>query len=418
LAWRKASRSDEQSVAPLWGHKLISKRFSDADLICQIAIFLKYAIFLFRQIMRNRKPPTEYDVSNWIADGLLALPPLMFKLRKVQPRYHDRGDFDYEVETEWGTMSATFAVDCQTLSTPKAFAEALRRCRETNLPKGVLPLVLLPYLRSSQLTELEASGVSGVDWCGNGVVIAGNKFRVFRGGSPNLFKTASPIKNIYRRNTSMVARLFLAASRFASVSEILAEVNRRNILAVATKRPQMTMGTVSKALKQLEEDLMIERGDDIQVLQAEKLLKQLGKNYIGPEVEPERMKVDCGFDLLPEMISSKIGSAVPVVATGLSSVSRYAAMQREEVLSLYCTNASRVKTLLGGRQADRFPNVELIETTEQAIYFDSRENAGFRWASPVQTWLELMQGDKRDIETAEQVRDYIMRSIGGDRWSK
>jgi hypothetical protein len=34
-------------------------------------------------------------------------------------------------------------------------------------------------------------------------MVAGNKFRVFRRGLPNLFTTASPIKNIYRRNTSI-----------------------------------------------------------------------------------------------------------------------------------------------------------------------------------------------------------------------
>jgi hypothetical protein len=100
--------------------------------------------------VKNRKPPTEYEVSNWIADGHLALPPLSFRLRKVRPQYSERGYWDYEVEAEWGTLSATFAW-YRTLSTPKAFEEALRRCRDTDLPEGVLPLVLLPYLRPSQL---------------------------------------------------------------------------------------------------------------------------------------------------------------------------------------------------------------------------------------------------------------------------
>jgi hypothetical protein len=36
-------------------------------------------------------------------------------------------------------------------------------------------------------------------------------------------------------------------------------------------------------------------------------------------------------------------------------------------------------------------------------------------ARRVQTWLELMRGDKRDRETADQVRDYIIRSIRGDQ---
>ena len=368
--------------------------------------------------MQFRKMPTEYDISNWIADGQLALPPLSFKLRKVRPHYSDRGYWDYEVEAEWDTLSATFAVACRNLSTPKAFDEVLRRCRDTDLPNGVLPLVILPYLRPSQLAELEANGVSGVDWCGNGVVIAGGKFRVFRSGAPNQFTTESAIKNIYRRNTSMVARLFLIVPGVASVSELLAEVNRRNRLAAVTGKPMMTMGTVSKALKQLEGDLIIERGDRIQLLQAEKLFDQLAKNYVAPEAKPVKLKVDCRFDLLPELISSKVGGEVPIVATGLSSVSRYAVMQREEVLSLYCTDAGRVKSLLGGRETDRFPNVELIETAEQSLYFDARGESGFQWASPVQTWLELTQGDKRDLDTAAQVRDFIVHSVGGDRWSK
>jgi hypothetical protein len=397
---------------------LCTLAFSPLDPACWIAIFLYCATFLFRKTMQNRKPPTEYEIKNWLADGHLALPPLSFRLRKVRPSYSDHRYWDYEVEAEWGPQTATFAVECKTLSTPKVFEEALRRCRDTDLPDGVLPLLLMPYLRPSQLAELEANNVSGLDWCQNGIVIARDKFQVFRSGSPNQFTSESAIKNIYRRNTSMVARLLLIIPEVASVSELLAEVNRRNVLAAATGKPLMTMGTVSKALKQLEGDLIIERGGRIQILQAKKLLDQLAKNYVAPEAIPLRLKVDSRFDLLPDLIRSKIGDEVPVVATGLSSVHRYAAMQREEVLRLYCPDAGRVQTLLGGRETDRFPNVELIETTEQSLYFDARGESGFQWASPVQTWLELMQGDKRDHDAAAQVQDYLRRGIGGDRWSK
>ena len=66
---------------------------------------------------------------------------------------------------------------------------------------------------------------------------------------------------------------------------------------------------------------------------------------------------------------------------------------------------------LGGTSTDRFPNVEIIQAKEPFLYFDVRENRGFRWASPVQVYLELMTGDKRDRETAEQVRDFIMKNV-------
>ena len=53
----------------------------------------------------------------------------------------------------------------------------------------------------------------------------------------------------------------------------------------------------------------------------------------------------------------------------------------------------------------RFPNIELLETDEDFVYFDTRDN---RAASPVQTYLELIQGDKREQETAEQLRKAIL----------
>jgi len=64
---------------------------------------------------------------------------------------------------------------------------------------------------------------------------------------------------------------------------------------------------------------------------------------------------------------------------------------------------------LGGSQTDRFPNLEIVETETEFFYFDSRKEKGFFWASPVQVYLELMTGDKRDRETAEQVRDFILK---------
>lgn len=362
--------------------------------------------------MEIRKSPTESEVRAWLEDGRLTLPPLRFKLRKIQPKYSESRPWDFEIEARWNDQAAVFAVEYKSLFTPKAFDQALNQCRSATVPKNCYPLLMLPYLRSSQLEELESSGISGVDWCGNGVVIVADRLRVFRSGGRNQFATYSPIKNIYRKNTSMVARVFLASAPFASVGEILAEVIRRDVLAEATGKTPVTMGTVSKALKQLEDDLIIERGENVRLLQADKLLDQLQQNYEAPRTKPIRLKVECAFDQLPRLLSTKIEKrAAPLVVTGLSSVGRYATMQREEILSLYCPDARRIQSLLAGRETDRFPNVELIETGEQPLYFDAQQEAGFYWASPVQTYLELMRGDKRDRETADQVRDYILRRL-------
>ena len=60
---------------------------------------------------------------------------------------------------------------------------------------------------------------------------------------------------------------------------------------------------------------------------------------------------------------------------------------------------------------DRFPNLELQETDDETVYFDSQEQGHLRWASPTQVYLELMAGDKRDQETAQQLRSFILNTL-------
>jgi predicted oxidoreductase len=64
---------------------------------------------------------------------------------------------------------------------------------------------------------------------------------------------------------------------------------------------------------------------------------------------------------------------------------------------------------LPGSRTDRFPNLEIIEADDETAYFDALEDDKFLWASSVQVYLELMAGDKRDRETAEQVRSFILK---------
>ena len=86
-------------------------------------------------------------------------------------------------------------------------------------------------------------------------------------------------------------------------------------------------------------------------------------------------------------------------------------MQRGPVLSVYCSEPETLLKRIGATSTDRFPNVEVIEAKEPSFYFDARTEGDFRWASPVQVYLELMAGDKRDRETAEQVKNVILNNL-------
>ncbi|MBW2311723.1 MAG: winged helix-turn-helix domain-containing protein, partial [Deltaproteobacteria bacterium] len=123
------------------------------------------------------------------------------------------------------------------------------------------------------LQELEREGISGIDLCGNGVVIVPGMFAVFRSGGKNRFPASAPIKNIYRKNSSMVGRVFVVRPVFNAVQDVCSEINQRNMLV--NRWDPMSLSTVSKALKTLEQDLIVERRGAIRLLQPDKLLEKL-----------------------------------------------------------------------------------------------------------------------------------------------
>jgi hypothetical protein len=281
------------------------------------------------------------------------------------------------------------------------------------IPKGSLPMLIMPYLSQGHLQELEAAGLSGIDLCGNGVVIAPNKFSIFRSGKTNRFPSSAPIKNVYRKNSSMVGRAFLIRAGYGTVQEICAEINRRNLLVNRWDKGPMNLSTVSKSLKILEEDLIVGRNGSICLLQPEKLLEKLTENYVSPKIrERVRLKVSEETGPMQELLvrqARKLG--MPLVATGSSSVAQFSVMQRGDILSVYCPRLDILGAQLPGNRVDRFPNLELLETEDEPVYFDAGEKGGFWWASPVQVYLELMSGDKRDRETAEQVKSFLLANL-------
>ncbi len=357
--------------------------------------------------------PTEKEMVEQLRKGRVLLPPLSFRLLESQPKAGGNRRLNTIVEASWRNSMAKFVVECKSISTPKAFQDGLNLLKSSSLPKGCRPMLIMPFLREQQLQELEREGISGIDLCGNGVVIVPGLFAVFRSGEKNRFSSSAPIKNIYRKNSSMVGRVFLVRPIYDTVQEICSEINRRNMLVSRWDKRPMSLSTVSKSLKALEEDLIVERKDIIRLIQPDKLLEKLSDNYTPPKIkERVRLKVSEESETIGEILSKRSQElSLPIVAAGTSSVGQYAVMQRGDVLSVYCPGLEMLLEQLPGSQADRFPNLELIETEDETVYFDARQEGNSWWVSPVQVYLELMTGDKRDRETAEQVKSLLLRDL-------
>ncbi|MCP5053362.1 MAG: winged helix-turn-helix domain-containing protein, partial [bacterium] len=204
----------------------------------------------------------------------------------------DNKRIDTYIEAKWQQNTARFAVECKALSTPKAFQDGVNLLKSFSLPNDYLPMLFMPFLNERQLQELEREGLSGIDLCGNGVVVVPGKFAVFRSGGKNRFPSSALIKNIYRKNSSMVGRVFLLCAGYETVQEIRTKINQRNLLVNRWDKKPMSLSTVSKALKTLEDDLIVTREGTIRLLQPDKLLEKLRENYDPPAVkERVRLKI-------------------------------------------------------------------------------------------------------------------------------
>ena len=208
--------------------------------------------------------PTENELVSRHRRGQVAFPPFDLAWEETRAK-----EIDGVLRATWQKKSLRFAAECRRQSNPKAVSEAAAAARRSAQAARLRPLVVLPYLDEAALDRLEAESVSGIDLCGNGVVIVPGEWYVRRTGNPNLFRAEGTIKNVYRGASSQVARLFLVRPEFASVQDALDELVRRG--------GRVALATVSKVCKRLEEELIVERkrgGGDAGsgLVQPEKLL--------------------------------------------------------------------------------------------------------------------------------------------------
>jgi hypothetical protein len=349
-------------------------------------------------LLDTKEPPRERDLPVFL-DGSRFLP---LKISVSSPEV--RGLFpelptlrpDFLLTAEWEGKERTFIVEYKRSSTPKTLEAAIQQSRRYAEAAGpYLPMVIVPYLSTRALDRLAEENVSGIDLSGNGLVIVPGEWFVRSTGAKNRFPSGAPIKNIYRGISSLVARVFLACQAFPSVHAISDEILHRG--------GKTSLSTVSKALKSLEEDLVVDRGATIRLLQPSKLLDLLLENYRAPAVKRERrIRVSDRSRSLRQFAQNAREFGVSVAG---DLPSRYVIMPTsEDTIRVYTSSIEDITRGVEFEENSRFPNVELVETEDHTVYFDSQEEEGFFWISPLQTYLMLAVGGKRERDVAMQMR--------------
>lgn len=352
---------------------------------------------------RNRLTP---DWSTLIREGELNVPPL-------QLRIGDRGagvGEDAVVDVSWQERSYGFIVEYKSDAKPQTLRLAISQAREfgRRAPQ-YQPMVIAPYLTEEKLYLLLDEGVNGLDLCGNVAIEIPGEMFFLKTGSPNRYRERVPIRSAYRGSGSLVARALILEPGVRAVGEIQEVIRARG--------GSLSLGMVSKVLKQLEADLAVERPDRrwVRVIQPARLLDGLLEHYQPPDIPRIwRGKVPLAeADLLAKL--EEAGSGAAVIRTGDHSAAAYAAYATDPVLTCYCrTSPERVLEQLGIEcvETRNFSNLLLLQSDDQRVYFDPRPGLT---ASPIQAWLELASGDKRQKEMADQVRQHLLQSCGASR---
>lgn len=368
--------------------------------------------FTVVECFQNRKTDIDRKLANWNRDeSVLAgladacLPPIRVELGPSETQLPSGMGPDAVVAVRWGERECLFACEAKGRSTPKTVDAAIAQACRYSALLGLRPLIVVPYLSEEHLAWLEREEVSGLDLCGNAVVLAPG-FRVWRSGRPNLYKDSAPIRNVFGGVSSLIVRSLVLGRAFPSLKSL----HEFTISRIASGR--LSLGTVSKVVTVLEEERLVDRSADglrpaDPRAMLRRLLQGLGSRPMLRFEGRSELTHSEAWQRLETYRASTPGSRC--TTTGLGSAMRYGVLSTPRRLSLYVSDLAATRGLLGVQETHVFPNVELVEDGSEVAHFDRRVEGGIAWASPVQTWLELMKAGPREREAADALEQMLVQ---------
>jgi hypothetical protein len=350
--------------------------------------------------MKNKKI-TEKGMLNRLKPGTSILSPLI--IRSIIPKLGKKrcADARIKVSLPDSTTEYSFVIETKSQNTPLAVKTANAQVKMLT-SDNEYPMIMVPYLSPERLEELEREKISGVDLCGNGIVIVPDKLYIRRTGNKNLYPTSRPLVNPYSGRSAMVGRILMSRSRWESLTKLVAAIEKEGA--------KLSLSQVSKAISAMEEDLIvIKTGNEIKLKDPIRLLDKLGQSWKNPEIYERQ-----GLQISPNLNWQKALSANPELKwaiTGESSVIKYSVFSQSGPVRIAVSNLPDALKQIEGmpERVPNFADIELIETTEPGFYYMNNIKNNIRWASPIQTWLELQSGDARQRDAAEDLRNQILK---------
>jgi hypothetical protein len=345
---------------------------------------------------KQRQPPTATEALRRLGGDIL-VPPFDIIACQIEPRgIHQVDRPDAIVALRWGGQEQRFAVEYTASSTPREIQRAAEKAsRYARADRSLAPMVVAPYLKREVLEELVATFVSGVDLSGNYAIVVPERWLVVRPGAANRYPTSSPIKNIYGGRSGLIPRALLVREPFHSATALAKDVDA-------------SLATVSKVLAALDSELLIDRADVIRVVQPSLLLDRIVAKYEPPRIR----RTVTGRLSLPatELLRLTDNATRHGVRYAFGDLTNWVTLPTGNPLTRVYTD--EIDPLIDGLmidEASRFPTFEFLEVDEPGVFYDVRHPSTLNIISPMQAYLELATGGKRELQAARDLRDGLLR---------
>jgi hypothetical protein len=381
----------------------------------RIAVFLKCRYFLNRKSIHIRKwamRPDKNEIIEKLRTTGAQYAPLT--IASIDSGSGREGDLGSDAVIEFGVAdgpSFRALTEIVSAATPKAISQ---RCAQIKgiLPRSgdpaLVPLIVAPYVPSKQADILARAGVSWLDLSGNMVIRASDRVYIERTGRPNQFPDTAPIKKVFQGTASLVGRaLLLEPTGFTSLSQMVESIERRGA--------RITVSTVSKVLRSLEEDLLVVKSSrSISVIEPGRLLDKLAEGWAASR--NRSTTVAQGFaledvDKVLRKLCSRLGSTY--IFSGFYAAQLKGLAVSPEI-TMCVSDMIRFRETIESFGSDvcadeEFRNLSVIETKSQLPWFNAEMRSESRVVDDLQLYLEMTLATPRGPKVAESLRQRILR---------
>jgi hypothetical protein len=348
-------------------------------------------------------------------------------VRIAQVRQEPERPFDLSFELTSGKNRILVFGEIKQAPSRKVLAEIgpwIQRMK--SLKEDAAFAVVAPALSSQAQVYCVANGIDFLDLAGNVSIQVPGKFTLQRLGrrssERNQPSDSSRSMNVFSGRSSRVLRVLLEKPKVWSLTDIAKE------LAAEAKRVErifrqpvefaVSLGSISKVLSSLEEQLWIRRQRSaVLVSEPRRLLVEWAEKY----KERYRWRLRNSFELpnpfgsgvsrINEQLQDELGGAYAFTAAAAASlVAPFVELDRVDIFFSNEESGARLRKL--AERESTGPKLRLIYPYDNGVFLYSRREGGVPIVSNLQTYVDLYARGGRDLKQA----DYLLSNAIEPGW--